>query len=352
MVVTSPPYFGLRKYPGGTENDLGRETTIDLYIEHMVTAMHEVKRVLKSDGVVFLNLGDSYHGSGRGAGKNGTNDMKMNPLCDATPLRGQGEPKSLCLIPQRVMIALENDGWILRNDIVWEKPNCVPASVSDRCTSSYEHVIIMTKQQKYYWNWEEAREPSVSWAKGSLGGSVTASRKNGKMKAWTMRHSNKAGSSKTEKRLSTGDVFMEDGTVKWHPVGVGPKGDSLVSDGTHGERTNLWPPIGNIKQQALGKHTLVGHRVPFRPTRNLRDVWSIPTIPHREKHIAMFPDELPRRCISIGSNPGDTVLDCFAGSGTTGLVARQMGRKAVLLDISEEYVSLIKQRLRIYPESK
>ena len=351
MVVTSPSYFGLRRYPGGTENDLGRENTVALYVEHLVMAMREVWRVLRNDGVVFLNIADSYHGSGRGAGKNGTNDMKMNPLCAGTPLRGQGAAKSLCLIPHRVMIALQNDRWTVRNDIIWAKPNCVPESVKDRCTSSYEHVIVLVKSKKYYWNQEEAREASVCWEKGSVGGGVTASRKDGKMKGWTMRHSNKLGSSKTEKRLSTGDVLMEDGKVKWHPVGVGPKGDGLVADGTHGERTKLSPPIGNVKHQALGNPALVGHRVPFKPTRNMRDVWIIPTVPHKEAHIAMFPEELAARCIKLGSKAGDTILDCFGGGGTTGVVARQLRRNAVLLDISAEYCQLMKDRLSQQPET-
>jgi DNA modification methylase len=344
-VVTSPSYYGLRQYAGGTENDLGRERTIELYVEHLVMAMREVWRVLRHDGVVFLNLGDSYHGSGRGAGRSASAvRASKSPHCDGNPLRGQGNAKSLCLIPHRVMIALQDDGWIVRNDVIWAKPNCVPESVDDRCTSSYEHVIIMTKHQNYYWNWEEAREPSVCWEKGTLGGGVTASQKDGKMRAFTMRHSNKVGSSKTEKRLSTGDLLREDGTVRWHPVGAGPKGDALVADGTHGGRTKLSPPIGNVKHQALGKPTLVGHRVPFRPTRNMRDVWSIPTIPHKEKHIAMFPESLVKRCIRLGSRPGDLVMDCFAGSGTVGLVARQLGRNSVLMDISEDYVNLMKQR--------
>jgi DNA modification methylase len=334
MAVTSPSYFGLRRYPGGTENDLGREESVELYVNHLIIAMREVWRVLKINGVVFLNIADSYHGSGRGAGKNGTNDMKMNPACAGTPLRGQGKAKSLCLIPHRVMTALENDGWIIRNDIVWEKPNAVPESVRDRCTGSYEHVIVLVKNRKYFWNAEEAREPSVCWEEGS------------KMKAWTMRHSNKVGSSKTEKRLSAGDVFTEDGTVKWHPVGIGPKGDVLIADGTHGARTEMSPPIGDEKHQVLGEPTLVGHPVPFRPTRNMRDVWSIPTMPHKDAHIAMFPEALVERCIRLGSKPGDIVMDCFAGSGTTGLVAMQLGRSAVLLDISEEYVNLMKRRLK------
>ncbi len=338
--VTSPPYYRLRRYAGSTDHDLGREPTIALYVEHMVAAMNEVRRVLRDDGILFLILGDCYHGSGRGL-----NGKRMNPLCDPTPFRGQGKPKSLCLIPQRVAIALSDDGWIVRSIPIWEKPNAVPDSVKDRPTSSYEHVIMLTKSKNYFWNAMEAVEPSVCWEKGTWGGGITPSRKDGKMKEFTIRHSNKIGSSKTEKRLSTGDVVLEDGTVKWHPVGAGPKGDALIADGTHGERAQLSPPIGNAKHQALGKPTLVGNRMEVKATRNLRDVWRINTRPHRESHIAMFPEELVELCIRIGSKPRDTVMDCCAGAGTTGLVARRLGRNAVLLDISEEYCKLMKQRL-------
>jgi DNA modification methylase len=261
-VVTSPSYFGLRRYPGGTDNDLGREKTIGLYVEHLVIAMREVWRVLRNDGAVFLNLDDTYHGSGRGAGRSASAvKLSKSPFCDGNPLRGQGRAKSLCLIPHRVMIALQDDGWIVRNDVIWTKPNSVPDSVRDRCTSSYEHIIILTKNQNYYWNAKEAREPSVCREKGSLGG---------------------------------------------------------------------------------------GH-TPSRPTRNLRDVWVINTRPHKEAHIAMFPEPLVERCIRIASRPGDWVLDCFAGSGTTGVVARELRRNAVLVDISAEYCQLIKNRLSPEP---
>jgi hypothetical protein len=154
---------------------------------------------------------------------------------------------------------------------------------------------MLVKRRNYFWNREEAREPSKTFP---------------------------------------------------HLVGAGPKGNAFILDGTHGARTKrLMPPIGNVKHQSLGKGTLVGNRAEYKCTRNLRDVWRIPTKPHRDAHIAMWPEALVERCIRCGSRPGDTVLDCFAGSGTTGLVARQLGRNAVLLDISAEYVALMKQRL-------
>ena len=315
-VVTSPSYFGLRRYAGGTENDLGREKTVREYVEHLVIAMREVRRVLRSDGVVFLNLGDSYHSSGRGLGD------KLHPSCKPSShgMQKQGKAKSLCLIPQRAMIALENDGWIVRNDVIWQKPNAVPESVKDRCTCSYEHIIILTKQQVYYWNTEEAVEPAITAphavGTGPKGDALIANGTRGERTVnwdWDMRHSNKTGASKTEKRLM--------------------------------------PPIGNKKHQALGKGTLVGNRAESKWTRNMRDVWSIPTKPHKDAHIAMFPEELVERCIRIASRPGDTVMDCFAGSGTTGIVARQLGRNSILLDISAEYCRLMKNRLSQQPEA-
>ncbi len=306
MVITSAPYLGLRKYAGGTEDDFGREKTIGEYVDRTVRALREIRRVLRPDGVVFWNVGDTYHGSGRGM--DATNDTKFNPLCNGNPLRGQGKDKSLCLIPGRIAIAASDDGWIVRSIIVWDKPNCVPESVRDRCTSSYEVILMLVKQRNYFWNGEEAREPAVTAP---------------------------------------------------HAVGAGPKGDAFVADGTHGERSGYWDwdmrhsnktganktekrsmPIGNNK-----KRMFVGNRVECKWTRNMRDVWHIPTQPHRESHIAMFPENLVQRCIKIASRPGDIVMDCFAGSGTTGLVAQQMGRRAVLIDISEEYVDLMKQRV-------
>jgi DNA modification methylase len=302
-IATSPSYWGLRKYAGSTEDDLGREKTVALYVEHLMVAAREWWRVLRDDGIVFLNLGDTYFGSGRGAGD------KLHPSCDSSSLalRRQGKAKSMCLIPQRVAIALADEGWIVRNIVVWQKPNVIPESVGDRCTNSYEQVILLAKTNDYCWNKDEAREPSVCWEKGTWGGRYGVPGKDRKLSHYTMRHGNKPGSSKTAKRLM--------------------------------------PPIGNVKHQALGKGTLIGHRVEMKPTRNLRDVWQISTRGHREMHPAMMPEELARRCILLGSRPGDTVLDPFGGSGTTGLVARQLGRNAVLLDISEEYCQLMKTRL-------
>lgn len=324
-IATSPPFWLLRKYAGGTDADFGREQTVQAYIDHTMLALRESWRVLRNDGILFWNICDTYYGSGRGSGS------KFNPRCSTTPTRGLSRAKSLCLIPERIAIAAQAEGWIIRSQIIWHKPNCVPDSVQDRCTRSYEEIFMLTKQQNYFWNKEEAVEPSVCWKDGSLGGGHTPSSKDGKMKYTTMRHSNKVGSGKTEKRV--------------RPIGEGPKGDAMIADGTHGERSRRLPPIGNTKHQALGNATLVGNRMEMKPTRNPHDVWTINTQPHSEAHPAMWPEALVERLIRISTRPRDLVLDCFAGSGTTGLVAERLGRNSILLDTSEEYCELMRRRV-------
>ena len=248
MVVTSPPYFNQRNYADGTENDFGREKTVQAYVQHTVACLREIRRVLKDDGVVWWNIGDSYDPDG-----------------------------SLWLVPQSVAIEAKKDGWIVRAIPIWYKPNCMPESVRNRPTRSHEQILMLVKQRKYCWNEAEAREPAVS----------------------------------TPGKMS--------------------------------------PPIGNVKHQALGKATLKGNRTLLKETRNMRDVWIIPTQPHKEAHVAQFPEKLVERCIRIGSSEGDTVLDPFAGSGTTGLVARSLNRKSILLDISPEYMELMRERLNVKP---
>jgi len=275
----------LRKYAGGTDADFGREETVQAYIDHTMLALRESWRVLRNDGILFWNICDSYYGSGRGSGS------KLNPRCSTTPTRGLSRAKSLCLIPERVAIAAQAAGWIIRDQIIWYKPNSVPEFVQDRCTRSYEVICMLTKQQNYFWNKEEAREAS---------------------------------------RTSP------------HAVGTGPKGDKLIDSGIHGKRTDS--PI-SAKHQVLAGRKAVGKRIPSRDARPLRDVWTINTRPHSEAHPAMWPEALVERMIRISTRAGDTVLDQFAGSGTTGLVAKRLGRNSILLDTSEEYCHLMRSRV-------
>lgn len=286
-VVTSPAYYRLRKYAGHTDDAFGWEKTVALYVRHTIKILREIRRVLRSDGVVFWVVCDTYYGSNRGKGSRAS---KLTPYCEPSPLLGQGVAKSLCLIPERIAIAAQDDGWIVRDIIIWSKPNVVPQSVTDRCTRSYEQILMMTRRKNYFWNAAEAVEPSRTAP---------------------------------------------------HPIWAGPKGDKLIAQDLHGKRSDS--PISK-RHQFLAGRKAVGHRILIKPTRTLRDVWTMNTFAHRDDHVAIFPEALAERCIRISTREGDTVLDPFAGSGSTGAAAERSGRHAILMDLSEEYCQSMRRR--------
>jgi DNA modification methylase len=253
LVITSPPYFGLRSYEGNPPKGFGLEETVDEYVGHSIQVLREVRRVLRSDGICFWVVGDSY---------------------DAA--------KNLRLIPERIAIEARNAGWIVRDIIIWAKPNCVPESVADRCTRSYETILMLAKNQTYFWNSAEAVEPSA-----------------------------------------TGQT-----------------------SGFHAPVKKVGGKYGTLKLHSSAGATRYG--VPMLNSRNLRNVWNVPTQPHREPHIAMFPEALAARAILCGSRQGDLVFDPFAGSGTTGIAAQSRGRRAILMDVSASYVALMKARAAAY----
>ena len=352
-VVTSPPYWGLRdyskcsctqsyhsnestpsdlrlnagmgggpteksmqpKYPdancsichgtgiieGVAEHQLGLEKTPEEYVQKLVEVFREVKRVLRDDGTLWLVLGDSYAGSGRGMNADGSPGKRTSPgkqetnkgsildfhdrLVEAgaigrfwvAPPPGLKQ-KDLVGIPWMVAFALRSDGWYLRKDIIWHKPNPMPESVNDRCSSSHEHIFHMTKSATYFYNADAIRE-------------------------------------KYEKPMNRwgGDNLVANGCSKW-------------DDGT-GQRTYR---DRNMRPNAAG--------------RNCRDVWTMRTQPYPGAHFAKFPEALPERCIKAGCPSDGVVLDPFAGSGTTGWVARSLGRKAILIELNPIYGELIEER--------
>lgn len=240
--VTSPPYWGLRDY--GVSGQLGQESTPEEYIGKLVEIFREFRRVLRDDGTLWLNLGDSY-----------------------------GKGKQLVGIPWRVALALQADGWYLRQDIIWHKPNPMPESVTDRCTKSHEYIFLLSKSPKYYYDHEAIKEESVT--NGRCGGLYYKS---------------------TSKR----------------------KGSGLESS------------------------------IPFIPKdklRNKRSVWSVSTKPFKGAHFAVFPPDLIKPCILAGCPGGGVVFDPFFGAGTTGLVAIQLFRRFVGIELSEKYCSVAVKRL-------
>jgi DNA modification methylase len=306
--VTSPPYWGLRDY--GVAGQLGLERTPQEYVASMVEVFREVRRVLRDDGTLWLNLGDSYCGywgdkkalaEGRpsAADTNGwTNGFNMNAKPKYATLRDTGiKPKDLIGIPWRVAFALQADGWWLRSDIIWAKPNPMPESVTDRPTKSHEYLFLLTKAARYYYDAKAIAEPSV-----------------------------------------TDDPRRPYGS---------PGANALDPRGEQGNG-KLRAPANRKRGEFNGKTEAMPGREAFRKfteLRNARSVWTIATAPYPEAHFATFPPELPRRCILAGSKEGDTVLDPFAGAGTTGLVADRLGRNFIGLELNPAYVALARRRI-------
>lgn len=273
--VTSPPYFGLRDY--GHDGQIGLEETPEEYVQKMVEVFRGVRDALRDDGTLWLNLGDSYSSGGRGGGAEGSIQSGNKGSTTGqvfNPWKVPGfRPKNLIGIPWRVALALQADGWYLRQDIIWHKPNPMPESVKDRCTKAHEYIFLMSKRPRYYFDADAIAEKA-------------------KWERW---------GDQTEK--------------KSHPGTAGHLGGKAISE------------------------------LPIKDTKNKRSVWAVNTKPYAEAHFATFPPELITPCILAGSREGDTVLDPFNGSGTTGLVSLQNRRKYIGIELNPDYVELTHRRL-------
>jgi DNA modification methylase len=286
--VTSPPYWGLRDY--GCEGQIGLEPTPQAYVAAIVAVFRDVRRVLKDDGTLWLNLGDCYAGSWGAQGRDG--EMAARAVVSARQVaaaRRDGtqtgslnrtpglKPKDLVGTPWRVAFALQEDGWYLRSDIVWHKPNPMPESVTDRPTKAHEYVFLLSKSERYYYD---------------------------------------------------AAAIVEKCSPNTHDRGVGssPKNEREAAEtGRH-----------------VGFGAATAGRVEFR---NARTVWTIPSQPFRGAHFATFPPDLAKRCLLAGCRQGGTVLDPFFGAGTVGLVAAMSGQHAVGVELNPEYAEIARQRI-------
>ena len=277
MCVTSPPYYGLRDY-GGEEDQIGQEQSPEEYIENLVDVFRSVRDVLTDDGTLWLNIGDSYYnyrpGRGQGLVKQTVSNSKQD-LPDVCPRRGNRleglKEKDLIGIPWMFAFAMRADGWYLRQDIIWHKPNPMPESVRDRCTKAHEYIFLLSKSKQYYYDNEAIKEPAKDWG--------TRDRSKG----------------------------------KYHNPGTG-----------------LSPHSGLEKSYEK---------------KNKRSVWTVNKKPYKGAHFATYPAELIEPCIKAGSEEGDTILDPFMGSGTTAMVAKQLGRYYLGCELHEDYGDLIKKRV-------
>jgi len=285
-IVTSPPYWGKRDY--GVAGQYGHEDTPAGYVDTMRDVFREARRVLADDGTCWLNLGDSYSASGGGA--TGLHSY-LGEHITTHRTTGLGA-KNLLGLPWRVAFALQDGGWILRNAVIWHKPNAMPESVRDRLACRHELVFLLAKQPGYWFDLDPIRVPHAAGTRHDPG----------KPRTRPPGHLGGPG----------------------RPLKYGPDTPEVTGARRYGEP-------GRDRRHPNG--------------RNPGDVWSIPTRPYKGPHFAAYPIDLPLRCIAAGCKPGGTVLDPFAGSGTTGLAAIQLGRRFTGIDLSPDFARLAAGRL-------
>lgn len=287
--ITSPPYYGLRDY--GVRGQIGLEKTSEEYILNLVHVFSEVRRILKPRGTCWVNLGDSYNAYNGNRGKStsfqsGT-EKALPSLTTGHGLTDQSlKPKDMIGVPWRFALAAQYEGWYLRQDIIWHKPNPMPESVKDRCTKSHEYLFLLTKSPKYWWDSEAMSEKALNTPGGRL--------------------------KRAEQRSKGIDVRASRNKAE--------KGHSAEGRG------------------------LEGFGVP--DTRNRRSVWTIPTMPTKEAHFATFPIEIPELCMNAGCPERGTVLDPFAGAGTTWLAALKSNRSFIGIELNSDYIEIALSRVR------
>ena len=297
--VTSPPYWGLRDY--GVPGQIGLESSPQEYVTALLPIFYEVHRVLRNDGTLWLNLGDSYigyHGNKKAHGAAPSDKPGYREGMRSTSVGADGlKNKDLAGIPWRVAFALQDAGWYLRCDCIWAKPNPMPESVRDRPTRAHEYLFLFSKSERYFYDHEAVREPAVA--------------------------------------ANTHDYTLQDGCQPAHK-GNRNQGDDERVVKRHSVRPGVDTKGGN---QGQGQLTY------SRYTRNRRSVWSISTHPFPDTHFATFPPALIRPCILAGAPAGSVVLDPFFGAGTVGVVCVEEGRRYLGVELNPEYVAMAEQRI-------
>lgn len=290
--ITSPPYWALRNY--GVDGQLGLEPTFQEYINKLCDMFDEVKRVLKKEGTCWVNLGDTYSGNKEGKTDNKVSDYLKDTTKNLHKKKGSVAEKCLCQIPSRFAIEMTNRGWILRNEIIWHKPNCMPSSVTDRFTVDFEKVFFFVKSKKYQFDNEAVMEKSIGSEKRAHG--IVRDREydyNSKLAV-------------VQKRKRKNGVGIDEGK---------------------------------------GKNGEYGFNCGVRNYRNKRAVWTVQTMPFADAHFATFPEKLIEPMIKAGCPVSGIVLDIFMGAGTTGLVAKKLGRNYLGVELNPAYIKIAEDRI-------
>lgn len=331
--VTSPPYFGLRDY--GHDGQIGMEETPELYVSKMVAVFEQVRRVLKPDGTLWLNLGDSYATTG----KNRTSEQsianstltggkatQLQSLKQPNKIVGDLKPKDLIGIPWMVAFALRASGWYLRQDIIWHKPNPMPESVTDRCTKAHEYIFLLSKSERYYYDQDAIRTPVKDSTVQRMMQQVEAQKGSDRIPGKT------------------------NGTMK----AVGPGRNPRPGVDTNGGNQASATGIKAYNHKGMGDKKLTGHSGNFDADGNLigggmankKSVWTVTTKAFKGAHFATFPEGLIVDCIKAGCPEGGIVLDPFMGAGTTALVARKLGRNYIGFELNQGYIEIAHSRLK------
>ena len=309
-IITSPPYWGMRNY-GDPERELGAEERLEQYLDGLVGIMEECRRVLKRSGTCWLVMGDRYSGGRRASyarKQKGTRSL-MNDVPRRNPDSLPG--KSLVGLPWRIAFRMQEAGWILRAEIVWNKVNCLPESVKDRPTRSHETIFLFAKSPRYYYGWEDMLEPLTC---------------------------------KPEEKYPYRSKILGRGQQHWSKV-----------RGRDRDKSGGFPPSrlrsGNLERKIGGEDRAQSHRgysIPWESPgfRNGRDVWDIAVKPTFYGHPAPFPEELARKMVLGGCPPGGLVLDPFCGISTAGVAALTLGRDYFGIDLHEKWVTVSRKRIR------
>jgi len=402
-VVTSPPYWGLRDY--GVPGQLGLEPTYQEHIKNIVELFRVMKPKLKDSATIWLNYGDSY-----AATVNGTKvkDQAKNKVQFAdkylikgddrtfrdkpfSTIQGSLKPKDLVMIPNRIAIALQDDGWWIRSEIIWHKPNPMPESVRDRPTSAHEKIWLITKSKKYYYDADAIREPLASTSltrlnqdiknqKGSTRGNG-GMKSNGNMKAVFGKYQtdenekkHRQGMSKTRgsklvetrpklpsqkefvnylRNKTTLKDLVENTDIKKTTIEHWFRNDEI---GFAFPSVDDWHKVKDLINDWTDEFNNIDYGLTYREThldeiknnpigKNKRNVWTVTTKPCKEAHFATFPKDLIEPCIKAGCPEGGVVFDPFGGSGTTGLVADRLNRNATIIELNKDYIQIAEDRL-------
>lgn len=334
-VVTSPPYFALRDY--GVDGQIGAEKTPEEYINRLVELFREVRRALKPGGVLWVNIGDSYCGTrDKGdyrdpkypAGRN-AQGVSRNAILEGY------KQKDLIGVPWMLAFALRADGWYLRQDIIWSKPNPMPESVTDRCTKSHEYIFLLSKSKKYYFDSESIMEACADQERTNY---QSGSRTYGENK------------DRNDNDFGERSKVWKPRVKKGHKFGGNKYGKNDDRHFNTYSGNDYVPRTKNVQYDGQRQNSFHLSREAGIPdeeytVRNKRDVWVVPVKPNREAHFATYPEELITPCVLAGCPEGGVVLDPFMGSGTTGIVARKLGRKYIGFELNPEYQKMATRRI-------